>query len=66
MGYSVALFPVGTAFAAAKGAQDYLRVLKRTGNTEEARDGMLGFDEFNELIGLGEHTKLEQRYQTGR
>jgi hypothetical protein len=29
-------------------------------------DGMLGFDEFNELIGLDEHTQLEQRYQTGR
>ena len=64
MGYSMALFPVGTAFAAAKGARDYLEVLKRTGNTDQARDGMLGFDEFNKLIGLDEHVRLERRYQT--
>ena len=64
MGYSIALFPVGTAFAAAKGARDYLEILKRSGNTDRARDGMLGFEEFNKLIGLDQHSRLEQRYQT--
>jgi 2-methylisocitrate lyase-like PEP mutase family enzyme len=64
MGYALAIFPVGTAFAAAKGMHDYLEVLARDGDTTGARQGMFMFGEFNKLIGLDEHTELENRYRT--
>jgi 2-methylisocitrate lyase-like PEP mutase family enzyme len=64
MGYALALFPVGTAFAAAKGMKDYLEVLAATGDTRGALKGMILFEEFNKLIGLDEHTELEERYRT--
>lgn len=63
MGYALAIFPVGTAFAAAKGMRDYLEVLAAEGDTRAALPGLLTFAEFTELIGLGEHTELDQRYR---
>jgi 2-methylisocitrate lyase-like PEP mutase family enzyme len=62
MGFALALFSVGTAFAAAKGMQDYLATLAATGDTRDAIDGMVVFDEFNQIIGLDEHAEPEQRY----
>ena len=64
MGYALALFPLGTAFAAAKGMKNYLEVLAATGDTRGALKGMILFEEFNKLIGLDEHTELEERYRT--
>ncbi|GGM84302.1 hypothetical protein GCM10007977_102260 [Dactylosporangium sucinum] len=58
MGYSLAVFSLGTAFAAAEGMRAYLRALAN-GGTPLA---MTGFDEFNALVGLEEHTALEARY----
>ncbi|MGI8335905.1 isocitrate lyase/PEP mutase family protein [Actinomadura scrupuli] len=64
MGYALAIFSLGTAFAAAKGMRDYLEVLAAEGDTRSARPGMILFEEFNELIGIEEHTTLEERYRT--
>ncbi|MGH3388223.1 MAG: isocitrate lyase/PEP mutase family protein [Actinomadura sp.] len=63
MGYALAIFPVGTAFAAAKGMGDYLEVLAADGDTRDALPGLLPFAEFTELVGLDEHTELDQRYR---
>lgn len=63
MGYALALFPVGTAFAAAKGMKDYLEILAAKGNTAEALQGIIPFEQFNRLIGLDEYLELEKRYQ---
>ncbi|MEY2604563.1 MAG: 2,3-dimethylmalate lyase [Verrucomicrobiota bacterium] len=63
MGYALALFPLGTAFAAAKGMKEYLEVLATEGDTRGAMQRMILFEEFNHLIGLDEHTHLEKRYQ---
>ncbi|GLW06475.1 carboxyvinyl-carboxyphosphonate phosphorylmutase [Microtetraspora sp. NBRC 13810] len=64
MGYALALFSLGTAFAAARGIRDYLEVLASEGDTRGALQDMVMFDEFNKLIGLDEHAELERRYQT--
>jgi 2-methylisocitrate lyase-like PEP mutase family enzyme len=64
MGYALAVFSLGMAFAAAKGMQHYLEVLAHEGDTHEALQGMILFEEFNKLIGLNEHTELEKRYQS--
>jgi 2-methylisocitrate lyase-like PEP mutase family enzyme len=63
MGYALAIFPVGTAFAAAKGMKDYLEVLATTGDTHATLQNLIPFEDFNELIGLGEHAELDRRYQ---
>jgi 2-methylisocitrate lyase-like PEP mutase family enzyme len=63
MGYALALFPLGTAFAAAKGMKEYLEVLATEGDTRGAMQRMILFEKFNQLIGLDEHTDLEKRYQ---
>jgi 2,3-dimethylmalate lyase len=62
MGYALAIFPVGTAFAAAKGMRDYLEVLAAGGDTG-ALPNMLRFDEFTQVIGIDEHTALDRRYR---
>ncbi|MEV1177059.1 isocitrate lyase/PEP mutase family protein [Nonomuraea sp. NPDC049784] len=63
MGYALAIFSLGLAFAAAKGMRDYLEVLSTKGDTHGALDGMVAFDDFNRLIGLDEHAELEHRYE---
>ncbi|SDJ36972.1 isocitrate lyase/PEP mutase family protein [Nonomuraea jiangxiensis] len=64
LGYALALYSVGAAFAVAKGLWDYLETLAAQGDTRSMRPNMLGFDDFNTLIGLDEHAVLEQRYRT--
>jgi 2-methylisocitrate lyase-like PEP mutase family enzyme len=66
MGYALAVFSLGTAFAAAKGMKDYLELLATKGDTSGALADMVLFDDFNELIGLGEHTELDRRYEVPR
>ncbi|GAA4596487.1 isocitrate lyase/PEP mutase family protein [Planotetraspora phitsanulokensis] len=63
MGYALALFSVGTAFAAAKGLRTYLAELAAKGDTRGVLDDMILFEEFNTLIGLDEHMELEKRYE---
>ncbi|MFG1703736.1 oxaloacetate decarboxylase [Nonomuraea sp. M3C6] len=63
MGYALAIFSVGAAFAAAKGMRDYLETLATQGDTRSMVENLLGFAEFNTLIGLDEHAVLEERYQ---
>ncbi|GAA4571778.1 isocitrate lyase/PEP mutase family protein [Planotetraspora kaengkrachanensis] len=63
MGYALALFSLGTAFAAAKGLYTYLAELAAEGDTRGVLDDMILFEDFNTLIGLGEHLELEKRYE---
>ncbi|MER5646400.1 isocitrate lyase/PEP mutase family protein [Streptosporangium sp. NPDC002524] len=63
MGYALAIFSLGTGFAAAKGMRDYLETLAATGDTSGVLKDMILFDEFNRLIGLDEHAELDRRYQ---
>ncbi|WP_164903696.1 hypothetical protein [Nonomuraea polychroma] len=43
--------------------RDYLETLATRGDTRPMPGNLLGFAEFNELIGLDEHAVLEERYQ---
>lgn len=65
MGYALVIYSLGTGFAAAKGMRDYLEILAHRGDTQSAHDGMVLFDDFNTLIGLDEHTQLDERYEVG-
>ncbi|MFC5823529.1 isocitrate lyase/PEP mutase family protein [Nonomuraea insulae] len=64
MGYALALFSVGVAFAAAKGMSDYLETLAAQGDTRTILPRMIAFEGFNELMGLDEHAALEDRYRS--
>jgi 2-methylisocitrate lyase-like PEP mutase family enzyme len=63
MGYALAVFSLGTAFAAARGMKNYLGALA-AGDTSKACEGLVMFDDFNRVIGLDEHAELEKRYKT--
>jgi 2-methylisocitrate lyase-like PEP mutase family enzyme len=64
MGYALAIFSLGTAFAAARGMKNYLEALATEGDTRGALQRMVLFDDFNQLIGFDEHAELEKRYET--
>jgi 2,3-dimethylmalate lyase len=63
MGYALAIFSLGTAFAAARGMKNYLKALA-AGDTSKVCEDVVMFDDFNRLIGLDEHAGLEKRYVT--
>jgi 2-methylisocitrate lyase-like PEP mutase family enzyme len=64
MSYALAIFSLGTAFAAARGMKSYLEALATGGDTCGALQHMVRFDDFNKLIGLDVHAEFEKRYTT--
>jgi len=63
LGYSIAIFPGGTARAVAFSLQEYFSQLKRDGGTAAARARMLDFNSLNQTIGTPEMLELGKRYQ---
>ncbi|MFI7127899.1 isocitrate lyase/phosphoenolpyruvate mutase family protein [Nonomuraea sp. NPDC050153] len=59
----VAAFTAAVDLPAARGMRDHLETLATRGDTRPMLGNMLGFAEFNKLIGLDEHAVLERRYQ---
>ena len=62
MGYNVALFPLSALFAATYAILKVFSELKKTGTTENGREMMVTFNEFNKLVDLQRYMELEQRY----
>jgi 2,3-dimethylmalate lyase len=62
VGYSVAAYPCGSLFTAAKALQGWARHLKTHGTTEGYRDHMLSFDEYFEFIGAREIREREKQF----
>jgi 2,3-dimethylmalate lyase len=60
LGFSLVIFPIGTLLAATAGIRSLLAAL-RAGGTPPL-DGLPGFGEFTDLIGLPEVQRLEQRF----
>ena len=60
LGFSVVIYPIGTLLAATAGIRALLATLRRDG--VPALNGLPGFDEFTDLIGLPEVQALEQRF----
>ena len=63
MGFRVALYPLAVLFANAFATARALRELRETGTTARAAKRMMRFDEFNELVGLREYRRMEDRYR---
>jgi methylisocitrate lyase len=66
IGYDLVIFPVSATYVMAEAARKVMRTLKETGSTGDMVDSMIAFEEFNELMGLGDIRQMETRYSTGR
>lgn len=62
MGYRLVIFPGAAVRIAAAAIQRLMTTLRREGTTASLRDEMLGFAELNDLLGLGEYQRREERY----
>lgn len=63
IGYAVVVFPVAATYAMAFALRDLFATIKRTGTTADFLPRMLGFDEFNELVGLPAQRQSEAEWQ---
>lgn len=52
LGYTIALYPSSTLFAAARSAREIAEILKRDGTTRAELDRLMAFDDLNDLVGL--------------
>jgi 2-methylisocitrate lyase-like PEP mutase family enzyme len=62
LGFRLAIYPGLARYAAGYGIRQALEVLKRDGNTKQARDRMLSFKEYNEALKLSEVEEWERRF----
>jgi methylisocitrate lyase len=62
IGYKIAIYPVSTLYAATRAIMDLLRRLKEDGTTANCLDGLVGFQEFNDLIGVEKIRALEKKF----
>lgn len=61
MGFNFILYPLSVLFSSAAAALGTLRYLRKNGTTT-GHQHMLGFDQFNELVGLSDIQSIEKRY----
>lgn len=61
LGYRVIIFPLAALFTAAKAVREMLSLLRREGTPERAAGGMVGFEDFLNVVGLPEIRQWEQR-----
>jgi 2-methylisocitrate lyase-like PEP mutase family enzyme len=59
LGFSIVIFPGDTQKAAGQAMLEVLQVLKKTGNTEDVQDKMMGFHDRFELLGLSGYRDME-------
>ena len=62
IGYKIAIYPVSTLYAATRAMMDLLRRLKEDGTTANCLDDLVGFQEFNDLIGVEKMRALEKKF----
>ena len=64
LGYRVVIFPISALLAAAKAIRAALAEIKAEGTPARMFPDRTAFQEFNEMIGLGEIQELEKRFAT--
>ena len=65
LGFRIAIYPGLGRNAAGFGIREALGTLKREGNTKNARERMLTFREYNEVLGLSDVEEWEKKYLQG-
>ena len=61
LGFAAALYALAPTYAVAYVLRELYGQLKRDGNTRAMRDRLVGFSEFNEIVGLGRFLAREER-----
>lgn len=64
MGFDIVIFPVGTAFVAAKAMKQMLETLKAEGTSVNCIDQMTTFQEFAGIVGLPKLQERESKFRT--
>src|SRR4029077_15732934 len=64
LGYRIVIFPISTLLTAAKAIGAVLAEIKAAGTPMRLFPDRTSFQEFNEMIGLGEIQELEKRFAT--
>jgi 2-methylisocitrate lyase-like PEP mutase family enzyme len=62
LGFRIAIYPGLGRYAAGFGIRDALGALKRDGTTKKARERMLTFGEYNDVLGLRDVEAWEKRF----
>jgi carboxyvinyl-carboxyphosphonate phosphorylmutase len=62
LGYRIIIFPISTLLAAAKAVRAAIAEIRATGTPIRLVSELISFHEFNEMIGLAEVRRLEQRF----
>jgi 2-methylisocitrate lyase-like PEP mutase family enzyme len=63
MGFFSVGFVLSGLYAAARALDETYREIRRAGSTTALRDRMLGFEEFNALVGVDERFAEDERYR---
>lgn len=64
LGYDLVIWPLSSLYVTAKAVKGLMLELKEKGTTAHLLADMISFNEFNELIGLPQIGKLQERYKT--
>jgi methylisocitrate lyase len=64
LGYKMVVFPLSGLFSAAKAVEDTFRTLFEEKSTAARQDAMVGFEQFEEMIGVPDWRALEDAYST--
>lgn len=62
IGYKLVIYPTASIYVTTKAMMDLMQHLKVNQTTNTYLDKMITFPKFNELVGLGEFAKLEDRF----
>ncbi len=62
IGYRIAIYPVSALYAATRAMRQVLKRMKEEGSAATGYDDMVGFEEFNQLIGVAEMRALEKKF----
>lgn len=65
MGYRIAVFPLSGLYGATYAMKKIFSSLKKTGSTQDCRDIMVNFGEFNELVELKRFMDMDRKYSIG-
>ena len=65
IGYAVVAYATACTFTIARAVMDLFETLYHTGTTFGIEDSMMGFNEFNQLVGLDEVREMEDMYLKG-
>lgn len=63
LGYKLVIWPSSATWAAAQSIRSIYQILKDKGTTGEDLDKLILFDDFNDIIGLPEVTRLSDEYK---